>query len=123
MSDVMLLGVLRMPLEMAMSDELSRLQFHQRAQQAADRIEADADEIERLQAENARLREDAAIGAILVAGGFVDRMGDICEQDPAERIVADLMKKIDPILQARWERRIVAARATSSAQTAPEQAE
>lgn len=49
MSDLMLLGVLRMPLEMAMSDELSRAQFHDRAQQAADRIEADADAIERMQ--------------------------------------------------------------------------
>ena len=43
MSDVMLFGVLRMPYELAMSNELSRMQFHDRAQQAADRIEqADA---------------------------------------------------------------------------------
>jgi hypothetical protein len=39
MSDVMLFGVLRMPMEMAMADDLSRMQFYQRAQQAADRIE------------------------------------------------------------------------------------
>lgn len=49
MSDMMLLGVLRMPYEVAMSNELSRLQFHQRAQSAADRIEADADRIAELE--------------------------------------------------------------------------
>ncbi len=41
MSDLMLLGVLRMPYEMAMDNELSRRQFYDRAQQAADRIEAE----------------------------------------------------------------------------------
>jgi len=45
----MLFGVLRMPLEMAMSTELSRMQFHGRAREAADRIEE-------LQAANAQLR-------------------------------------------------------------------
>lgn len=40
MSDVMLFGVLRMPYEMAMGDELSRYQFWQRVQEAADRLEA-----------------------------------------------------------------------------------
>lgn len=40
MSDIMLFGVLRMPYEMAMQDEMSRRQFHSRAQDAADRIEA-----------------------------------------------------------------------------------
>lgn len=35
MSEVMLYGVLEMPYEMAMSDELSRLQYHQRGVQAA----------------------------------------------------------------------------------------
>lgn len=40
MSDIMLYGVLRMPYELAMSDEISRLQFYQRAQEAVDRLEA-----------------------------------------------------------------------------------
>ena len=40
MSDTMLFGVLRMPYEMAMSTELSRFQFHDRAQQACDTIES-----------------------------------------------------------------------------------
>ena len=38
MSDVMLLGVLNMPYEMAMNDELSRFQFYQRAQDAVARM-------------------------------------------------------------------------------------
>jgi hypothetical protein len=49
MGDVMLFGVLRMPYEMAMVDELSRRQFWGRAQQAAD-------EITTLRADNERLR-------------------------------------------------------------------
>ena len=40
MSDVMLLGVLRMPHELAMADDLSRSQCWSRAAEAADRIEA-----------------------------------------------------------------------------------
>ena len=39
MSDVMLLGVLRMPYAMAMSSELSQRQFYERAQEAANRLE------------------------------------------------------------------------------------
>lgn len=39
MTDIMLQGVLRMPYEMAMENEWSRRQFHDRAKQAADRIE------------------------------------------------------------------------------------
>lgn len=48
MSDVMLFGVLRMPYEMAMSDELSRYQFWQRAQEAASRMDADGMRIKNL---------------------------------------------------------------------------
>lgn len=40
MSDLMLFGVLRMPYEMAMGNELSRRQFYDRVQEAADRLEA-----------------------------------------------------------------------------------
>lgn len=62
MSDIMLLGVLRMPYEMAMSDEMSRLQFHSRAQEAADRIVSDEAEIARLTAE----RDAAMAGRVKV---------------------------------------------------------
>lgn len=40
MSDVMLFGVLKMPYEMAMESELSRIQFYQRVQQLVARVEA-----------------------------------------------------------------------------------
>ena len=43
MSDVMLFGVLRMPYEMVMDNEMSRRQFYDRAQQAADELERIAD--------------------------------------------------------------------------------
>ena len=39
MSDVMFYGVLRMPYEMAMADEISRFQFYSRVQEAVDRVE------------------------------------------------------------------------------------
>jgi len=39
MSDLMLFGILRMPYDMAMGDDLSRVQFHAAAQRAADEIE------------------------------------------------------------------------------------
>ncbi len=60
MSDVMLLGVLRMPYDLAMQDVISRIAFHSRAAEAAGRIEADADEIARLRAEVERLKNDLA---------------------------------------------------------------
>jgi predicted metal-dependent phosphoesterase TrpH len=47
MSDVMLLGVLRMPISDE-PDAMTLRQFVGRARQAADRIEADAIELERL---------------------------------------------------------------------------
>lgn len=58
MSDMMLFGVLGMPFEMAMGDELSRVQFWQRAQQAATRIQSDAGRIAELERQNAELRQD-----------------------------------------------------------------
>jgi hypothetical protein len=51
MSDVMLLGVLRMPIDLAMSTDESRTQYWSRGQEAADRIEADTRFIEELRQE------------------------------------------------------------------------
>ena len=45
MSDLMLFGILEMPYALAMSDELSRMQFHARAKQACDQIRALEDEV------------------------------------------------------------------------------
>ena len=57
MSDVMLLGVLRMPHELAMADDLSRSQCWSRAAEAADRIEADAERVAALQSRLARYEQ------------------------------------------------------------------
>jgi hypothetical protein len=43
MSDVMLFGVLKMPYEMAMADELSRRQFYERVQELVARVESQDD--------------------------------------------------------------------------------
>ena len=53
MSDLMFYGVLRMPFELAMSDYMSQRQFYDRAQEAADRVEAADKRIAELEAENA----------------------------------------------------------------------
>jgi hypothetical protein len=50
MSDLMFYGVLEMPYEMAMSDEISRIHFYGRAQQAADRLQAAEREVAELRA-------------------------------------------------------------------------
>lgn len=52
-NDLMLSGVIRMPFEMAMASEISRLQFYHRAQQALNELEA-------LQSQD---REDVAGGS------------------------------------------------------------
>ena len=87
MGDVMLFGVLRMPYDMAMADEFTRYQYHQRGLQAADAIEA-------LQAQLAEARdkalEDAARmvdcacecrEAVLTANTRVERW-TACGRDP-----------------------------------------
>jgi len=58
MSDVMLIGVLRMPIP-DNPDPLTLNQFVSRARQAADRIESDAAKLKELSAEVERLRADA----------------------------------------------------------------
>lgn len=57
MSDTMLLGVLRMPASLWGDDHLDKIQRQNRYVQAADRIEADAAEIERLTKANAALED------------------------------------------------------------------
>lgn len=57
MSDVMLLGVLRMPIP-DKPDFITLLQFVARAREAADRIESDAKEIKRLKSEVSRLERE-----------------------------------------------------------------
>jgi hypothetical protein len=60
MSDVMLLGVLRMPMP-ENPDPLTLAQFVSRARQAADRIEADAAKLDRMDEELRRERDPRAV--------------------------------------------------------------
>ena len=57
MSEVMLHGVLNMPYELAMSDELSRYQFHARAQEASQIILTQEAKIEAFRARIAELEK------------------------------------------------------------------
>lgn len=43
---------------------------------------------------------NAAIVDVLFA--YIDRMQDVCPEDPAERIVEAFVKAVDPILEERW---------------------
>ena len=57
MSDLMLHGILRMPLEMAMGDKISQYQFYQTAQQALDRMIIAEERIAELEETIAILRD------------------------------------------------------------------
>ena len=72
MSDVMLLGVLRIPIT-ADSDALTIHQFASRAREAADRIESDAKEIERLRADLENSRAEAVLAICSVVAGERER--------------------------------------------------
>ena len=56
MSDTMLLGVLRMPFDLAMATLTAQIQYHQRGVQAADEIEKLTRERDEARAEVERLR-------------------------------------------------------------------
>ena len=63
MSDTMLLGILRMPFDLALSTPTARIQYHQRGLQAADEIEKLRAEIERLRAQMQEIRERLYLAA------------------------------------------------------------
>ena len=48
MSDIMLLGILRMPFDLALSTPIAQIQYYQRGVQAADEIEKLRAEVDRL---------------------------------------------------------------------------
>lgn len=81
MSDLMLLGVLRMPMPQDPQEigVVEWIQFRSRARQAADRIEADAAEIAKLQA-----RIDALVEALKrwEQSGCPDCGGDCASANP-----------------------------------------
>lgn len=84
MSDVMLLGVLRMPLpnDPAKISPLEWVQFRARAREAASRIEADAAEIERLRSE-LRKRHEHQHEAEALAGHY------LIQRDEARQALAE----------------------------------
>lgn len=68
MSDTMLLGILRMPFDLALSTPTAQIQYHQTGVQAADEIEKRTrernealDEVERLRAEIDGLEAELAL--------------------------------------------------------------
>ncbi|HDR9497065.1 TPA: hypothetical protein QDC06_000252 [Burkholderia cepacia] len=85
MSDLMLLGILRMPLNMVESNPLTLMQFVQCANGAADRIESDARLIE-------QLREDIQAAKLLAhANGEMFRAEKI--DNERMRCVLDAIRK------------------------------
>lgn len=66
---------------------------------------AGATDYDQIKRELEEAREDAEIGAILLGEGFYDRMSDLDERDTAERVVAAILARIDPILQKRFARK------------------
>lgn len=52
-------------------------------------------------AEVERLRKDASIGAVVWQ--FIDRMTDVCEQDPADRILEQFVAAVRPAIDAALE--------------------
>ena len=98
MSDAMLLHVLRMPFDFAMSDEISRHQYWQRGQQAAHKIEQQRAEVERLRAERDALRSAAreyleTLGAAMKSGKF--DMGGTAEM---AHFVRQAMQRLDSLV-------------------------
>lgn len=69
MSDLMLIGVLRMPPDMWHGDPMDVHQRHQRYEQAADRIESDYARISSLEKEVKSLTEK--LNKLVLAGGYI----------------------------------------------------
>lgn len=105
MGDVMLFGVLRMPYDMAMADEFTRYQYHQRGLQAADAIEALQAKLHdmhrRAQTAEAALREpiEAAAPERRTLGRVLANAAFYAEHDRAEALQAQLAEARDKALE------------------------
>lgn len=75
----MLFGVLEMPFNMAMSDELSRAQYWQRGQEAATKLRNLASQVEALQADAARYRKKREIDRKKMLQGIYTKDTDLIE--------------------------------------------
>lgn len=72
MSDTMLFGVIRMPYDMAMADELSRRQFYDRAQQAANELAALRQQLEEANARIDTLEQEINCAETALEAGLVN---------------------------------------------------
>ena len=73
MSDLMLHGILRMPLEMAMGDKISQYQFYQTAQQALDRMVIAEEERDKWKTEAEKLFEESLDDALDALVGEINK--------------------------------------------------
>jgi hypothetical protein len=89
MSDAMLLGVLYMPAHMVMGDQVTMLQYVQRGHEAAMRIEADAERIEKLEES---LRE---LARVIVNGPQ-------CRVDAIVEALDKRVKLTDEVMAREW---------------------
>ena len=80
MSDIMLFAVLEMPYDMAMSNELSRIQFYERVQQAVERIHQQEEELAAKQARIDALENSVSIDDFIreieQCPGMKDKLAD-----------------------------------------------
>jgi len=72
-SDLMLHGILRMPLEMAMGDKISQYQFYQTAQQALDRMVIAEEERDKWKTEAEKLFEESLDDALDALVGEINK--------------------------------------------------
>jgi hypothetical protein len=103
MSDVMLYGVLRMRYEMAMGSEMSRYQFYQRAQEAANRLEAAEAELAAIKAQPATTEasdELRAAAAAVVARWDTPKWKD---EKPTADFIARLRRALEGVPSAQGE--------------------
>jgi hypothetical protein len=97
-SDVMLFGVLQMPYDMAMADELSRRQYYDRAQQALGMIEAMRAELVAALRESEEWRRDAESGEEWLST-FIDGAGvEHVPREHANLRLASLQARIDALM-------------------------
>ena len=92
MSDLMFYGVLRMPYKMAMENVMSRVQFYERAQTAADRVQAAdmrIDVLERFVASCAEMVGETVVGDMLAANARAVLGGRDVQQERAAAPLTD----------------------------------